>query len=92
MNAAAQRPGTDFGVPMQRFSFRIYETQKYKSITTQCQQTEPIIPRQRVLLTVMFPKQCNCCDGIYNHERRCSISGPVISALRGGSRQPGASR
>jgi hypothetical protein len=25
---------------------------------------------------------------IYNHDRRCSISGPDISALRGGSQQP----
>jgi hypothetical protein len=45
MDAAIQRPGTDFGVPTQRFSFRVHKTEKYKSIATQCQQTEPILPR-----------------------------------------------
>jgi hypothetical protein len=35
IDGTTQRPGTDFGVPMQRFSFRIHETQKYKSIATQ---------------------------------------------------------
>jgi hypothetical protein len=51
MNAATQRPGTDFGVSYATV-FRIHETEKYKSIATQCQQTESILPWQRILLTV----------------------------------------
>jgi hypothetical protein len=51
-------------------------------------QAEWILPRQRTLLAVVFPKQRSCCNGIYNQERRYSVSGPGISALRGGSRQP----
>jgi hypothetical protein len=74
MNAATQRPGTDFGASYATI-FRIYETEKYKSIATQCLQAEPILPWQQILLTVKFPKQPNCCDGRYNRER-CSISGP----------------
>jgi hypothetical protein len=73
MNAATQRPGTDSGVSYATF-FRIHGTEKYKSIATRCQQTEPIIPWQRILLTFKFPKQPNCCDGRYNLER-CSLSG-----------------
>jgi hypothetical protein len=61
--------------PTQRFSFRIHGTEKYKSIATQCLQAERILPRQRILLTVKFPKQPNCWDGIYNRER-CSILSP----------------
>jgi hypothetical protein len=38
--------------PTKRFSFRIYGTEKYKFIATRCQQTEPILLRQRILLTV----------------------------------------
>jgi hypothetical protein len=75
MNAVTQRPGTDFGALYATF-FRIHGTEKYKSIATQCLQTEPILPWQRILLTVKFPKQPNCCDGRYNSERRCSLSSP----------------
>jgi hypothetical protein len=75
MNAATQRPGTDFGASYSTI-FRIHGTEKYKSIATQCLQAERILPWQRILLTVKFPKQPNCCDGRYNRERRCSISGP----------------
>jgi hypothetical protein len=39
-------------LPMQWFSFQIHGTEKYKSIALQCQQTEPILPRQQILLTV----------------------------------------
>jgi hypothetical protein len=51
MNAATQRPGTDLGVSYATV-FRIHGTEKYKSIATRCQQTEPILPRQQILLTV----------------------------------------
>jgi hypothetical protein len=51
MNTAIQRPGMDFGVSYSTV-FRIHGTEKYKSIATQCQQTETILPRQRILLTV----------------------------------------
>jgi hypothetical protein len=47
---------------------------------------ESTSPWRRILSTVMSPKQRNCCNGIYNHERRYSVSGPGISPLRGGSR------
>jgi hypothetical protein len=71
MNAATQRPATDFGVSYATV-FRIHETEKCKSIATQCLQAERILPRKRMLLTVKFPKQPNCCDGRYYRERRCS--------------------
>jgi hypothetical protein len=51
MNTAIQQPGTDFGASYATV-FRIHGTGKYKSISTRCQQTEPILPRQRILLTV----------------------------------------
>jgi hypothetical protein len=51
MTAATQRPGTDFGASYATL-FRIHGTEKYKSIAMRCQQTEPILPRQRILLTV----------------------------------------
>jgi hypothetical protein len=35
IDGTTQRPGTDFGIPTQWLSFRIHETQKYKSITRQ---------------------------------------------------------
>jgi hypothetical protein len=60
--------------PTQRFSE--YTGQKYKSIAAQCLQTERILPWQRILLTVKFPKQPDCCDARYNSERRFSISNP----------------
>jgi hypothetical protein len=76
MNAATQRPGTDSGVSYATVFLSEYTGEKYKSIATQCQQTERILPWQRILLTVKFPKQPNCCDARYNRERRCSISSP----------------
>jgi hypothetical protein len=75
MNAATQRPGTDFGASYATV-FRIHGAEKYKSIATQCLQAERILPSQRILLTVKFPKQPNCCDGRYNRERRCSMCIP----------------
>jgi hypothetical protein len=57
------------------FPFRIHRTEKYKSIATQCLQAERILPWKRILLTVKFPEQPNCCEGRYNRER-CSVSGP----------------
>jgi hypothetical protein len=73
MNTATQGPGTDFGASYSTV-FRIQGTGKYKSIATQCLQAERIHPWQRILSTVKFPKQPNCCDGRYNRERRCSLS------------------
>jgi hypothetical protein len=75
MNAATQRPGTDFGASYAKI-FRIHGTEKYKSIATHCLQPERIVPWQQILLTVKFPKQPNCCDGRHNRERRCPISSP----------------
>jgi hypothetical protein len=74
MNPATQWPVMDFGASYATV-FRIPGTEKYKSIATQCLQAECILPWQRILLTVKFPKQPNCCDGRYNRER-CSISSP----------------
>jgi hypothetical protein len=51
MNAATQGPGTDFGASYATV-FRIHGAEKYKSIATQRQQTEPILPLQQILLTV----------------------------------------
>jgi hypothetical protein len=56
MDAAMQQPGMDFGVPMQRFSFRVHETQKYKSISTNRTHTSlatniVMFPNQRILAT-----------------------------------------
>jgi hypothetical protein len=51
MNAATQRPGTDFGVSYATV-FRIHGTEKYKSIATQYLQAERTLPWQRMLLTV----------------------------------------
>jgi hypothetical protein len=51
MNAAIQRPGTDFG-PSYATVFRIHGAEKYKSIATQCLQAERILPWQRILLTI----------------------------------------
>jgi hypothetical protein len=51
MNAATQWPGTDFGASYATI-VRIHGTEKYKSIATQCLQAEPILPWQRILLTV----------------------------------------
>jgi hypothetical protein len=51
MNAASQRPGTDFGASYTKV-FRIHETEKNKSIATQCLQAERILPWQQILLTV----------------------------------------
>jgi hypothetical protein len=73
MNVATQRPGTDLGVSYATV-FRIHGTEKYKSIVTQCLQAERILPWQRILLTVKFPKQPNCCDGRYKRERRLRVS------------------
>jgi hypothetical protein len=75
MNAATQRPRTDFGSSYATI-FRIHGTERYKSIATECIQVERILPWQRILLTVKFPKQPTCCDGRYNRERRCSIPSP----------------
>jgi hypothetical protein len=86
MNAAIQRPGADFGASYATI-FRIHGTKKYKSIATQCLQAERILPWQRILLSVKFRKQPNCCDVRYNRER-CSISGPGDLLKRNRSRQP----
>jgi hypothetical protein len=76
MHAATQRPGTDFGASYATI-FRTHGTEKYKSIAKKCLQAERTLPWQQILLTVKFPKQPpNCCDGRYNRERGCSISGP----------------
>jgi hypothetical protein len=51
MDAATQMPGTDSGVSYATVFLSNTRAEKYKSIATQCQQTEPILPRQRILLT-----------------------------------------
>jgi hypothetical protein len=58
MNAATQRPGTDFGASYATV-FRIHGTEKYKSIATQCLQAERVLPWQRILLPVKSPPQPN---------------------------------
>jgi hypothetical protein len=50
VNAATQRPGTDFGASYATV-FRIPGTEKYKSTATQYLQAERILPWQRILLT-----------------------------------------
>jgi hypothetical protein len=72
MNAASQRirrPSLDNG---------LWKAVARQRLGKQCLKQEcwSPLPRQRILLTVKFPKQPNCCDGRYNCERRCSISGP----------------
>jgi hypothetical protein len=47
MNVATQRSGTDLAYPTQRF-FRIYGTEKDKSIAAQRLQAESILPWQRI--------------------------------------------
>jgi hypothetical protein len=51
MNAATQRPGTDFGASYATVS-RIHGTGKYKSIATKYLQAECTFPLERILLNV----------------------------------------
>jgi hypothetical protein len=62
MKAATQSPGTNFGASYATV-FRIHGTEKYKSIAKQRLQVERILAWQRILLTLKFLKQPNCCDG-----------------------------
>jgi hypothetical protein len=52
-------------------SFRTHETRKINLFLRNVE-VEWILPQQRILSTVLFPKQLNCCDGIYNYKRLIS--------------------